>query len=160
MKRLQIKETRKKNREQNLSDEFTSHENQNKKRRKSEPNLYPSQYPSYESCKIYKFENPGTNLCFSNAVTSVILNIKGFQDMLKGNITRLNQNSVFMELKKISQLQNNTNSCTKNLRRKIQEKCIENHQNTIFFDNNRQHDAAEFLNSLLEHMLYCEHKCF
>ena len=146
----------KKTQEQNLSDEFTSHENQNKKRRKSEPNLYPSQYPSYEGCKIYKFDNPGTNLCFSNAVTSVILNIQGFQEMLEGNITTLNQNSVFRELKKISQLHNNTNSSTKNLRRKIQEKCIENHQNTKNFDNNRQHDAAEFMSSLLEHMLYDE----
>ena len=73
----------KKTQEQNLSDEFTSHENQNKKRRKSEPNLYPSQYPSYEGCKIYKFDNLGTNLCFSNAVTSVILNIQGFQEMLE-----------------------------------------------------------------------------
>ena len=76
--------------------------------------------------------------------------------MLTGNITTLNQNSVFMELKKISQLQNKTNSSTKNLRRKIQEKCIENHQNMRNFDNNRQHDAAEFLNSMLEHMLYNE----
>ena len=146
----------KKSKEHVISDEFTSHENQNKKRRKSEPNLYSSLDPAYDDCKIYKFENPGTNLCFSNAVTSVILNIKGLQGMLTGNITTLNQNSVFMELKKISQLQNKTNSSTKNLRRKIQEKCIENHQNMRNFDNNRQHDAAEFLNSMLEHMLYNE----
>ena len=65
-----------KSRKHDFSDEFASHKNQNKKRRKSEPNLYPSQYPSYEGCKIYKFDNPGTNLCFSNAVTSVILNIQ------------------------------------------------------------------------------------
>ena len=33
---------------------------------------------------------------------------------------------------------------------------IMNHQNMKNFDNNRQHDAAEFLNSMLEHMLYNE----
>jgi hypothetical protein len=140
----------------NFGDEFNSNENQNKKRRKSEPNLYTSQILSNEGLKIYKFENPGTNLCFSNAVASVILNIKGFQDMLEGDIPTLNQNSVCKELKKLSQVPNNTNSSTKNLRRKIQEKCVENQQNTKRFDNNRQHDAAEFLNSLLEHMLYDE----
>jgi Ulp1 family protease len=145
-----------KSRKHNFGDEFTSNENQNKKRRKSEPNLYTSQFLSNEGLKIYKFENPGTNLCFSNAVTSVILNIKGFQDMLEGDIPTLNQNAVCKELKKLSQLPNNTNSSTKNLRRKIQDKCVENQQNTKRFDNNRQHDVAEFLNSLLEHMLYDE----
>ena len=140
----------------NLNDEFTPIENQEKKRRKSEPNVYTSQFLSYEGLKIYKFDNPGTNLCFCNAVTSVILNIKGFQDLLEGNNPRLNQNSVCSELKKLSQLPNNTNSSTKNLRREIQEKCIEHQQNTKTFDDDRQHDAAEFLNSLLEHMFYTE----
>ena len=148
--------TQKNSQKHNFSDEFTSPENQNNKRRKSEPNLNTSQHLSYEGCKIYKFENPGTNLCFSNAVTSVILNIKGIHDMLEGDITTLNENTVCKELKKISQLPNNTKSSTKNLRRKVQDKCLENNQNTKRFDNNRQHDAAEFLNSLLEHMIYDE----
>ena len=149
-------EKQNKSQKHNFNDEFTPNENQDKKRRKSEPNLHTSQFLSYEGLKIYRFDNPGTNLCFSNAVTSVILNIKGFQDMLEGNNQRLNQNSICSELKKLSQLPNNTNSSTKNLRRKIQEKCIENQQNTKRFDDDRQHDAAEFLNSLLEHMLYTE----
>ena len=145
-----------KSQKRNFNDEVTTNENQREKRRKSAPNLYTSQFIVEESLKIYKFENPGTNLCFSNAVTSVILNIKGFQDLLEGNNPRLNQNSVCSELKKLSQLPNNTNSSTKNLRREIQEKCIEHQQNTKTFDDDRQHDAAEFLNSLLEHMFYTE----
>ena len=142
-----------KSQKHSFGDEFTPNENQNKKRRKSEPDLNTSQVLSYEGLKIYRFENPGTNLCFSNAVTSVILNIREFQDILQEDIPTLSGNSVCKELKHLSQLPNDTNSSTKNLRRKIQDKCLEKQQNTKRFDNNMQHDAAEFLNSLLEHML-------
>ena len=99
--------------------------------------------------------NPGgTNLCFSNAVTTVILNLQVIQDILKGDFPGLNQNSVFRVLKRLSKEPNNKTSSTKNLRRIVQEQCLTNQQNTRNFDNNEQFDAAEFLGSLLEHMLY------
>jgi hypothetical protein len=98
-----------------------------------------------EDLKIYKFENPaGRNLCFSNAITTVILNIQGIQDMLTGDFPMLNQNSVFKVLKSLSEVPNNTASSTKSLRRIVQDKCLRNQQNNRNFDNNRQFDAAEF----------------
>ena len=145
-----------KSRKINFDEKFSFNENEYKKRRTVEPNLFTTQenIPSNEDLKIYKFVNTvGTNLCFSNAVTTVILNIRGIQDMLKGDFPMMNQNSVFKVLKSLSQVPNNTTSSTKNLRRIVQEKCLRNQQNTRRFDNNQQFDAAEFLSSFLEHML-------
>ena len=105
--------------------------------------------------RIHRFVNPGgNNLCFSNAVVSVILNLQGIQDILRGNFPRLNQNSIFSELKRLSTLPSNQTSSTKKLRRMVQEQCLRNQQNARNFDSNAQFDAAEFFGSLLEHMLY------
>ena len=61
--------------------------------------------------------NPaGTNLYFSNAVTTVILNIQAIQDMFTGDFPMINQNSVFKVLKNISQVPNKTPSSARNLR--------------------------------------------
>ena len=109
----------------------------------------------YHNLKIHRYVNPGgNNLCFSNAVVSVVLNLKGIKDLLRQNYPRLNQNLIFRELKRLSNLQSYQTSSTKKLRRIVQELCLGNQQNDRNFDSNAQFDAAEFLGSLLEHMFY------
>ena len=108
-----------------------------------------------QNLKIYRLVNPGgNNLCFSNAVVAVILNLQGIQDILRGNFPILNQNLIFRELKRLFALQSYQTSTTKHLRRIIQEQCLRSQQNGRNFDSNAQFDAAEFFGSLLEHMLY------
>ena len=108
-----------------------------------------------QNLKIYRFVNPGgNNLCFSNAVVSVVLNLKGIQDLLRQNLPRLNQNLIFRELKRLSTLTSNHTSSTKKLRRIVQEQCLIHQQNARNFDSNAQFDAAEFFGSVLEHMFY------
>ena len=149
--------SRKINFKEKVNEKISFDENNYRKTRMADPESLTVQdnILSNGSIKIYRFVNPvGTNLCFSNAVTTVMLNIKGIQDMLKGDFPILNQNSIFMALKRLSQFTNNTTLSTKNLRRLIQEECLRNQQNMRRFDNNHQFDAAEFFNSFLEHMFY------
>lgn len=104
--------------------------------------------------KVYRFVNPPReNLCFSNAVVTVLLNIRSIQELLNENLPTLEQNPVYRVLRKLSKVQNNETSSTRPLRRRVQQQCILNNQNARNFDNNDQFDAAEFLGSLLEHML-------
>ena len=126
-----------------FNEKISFNENEYRKRTKMGQNSFTAAVN--EDLKIYKFENPaGRNLCFSNAITTVILNIQGIQDMLTGDFPMLNQNSVFKVLKSHSEVPNNTASSTKSLRRIVQDKCLRNQQNNRNFDNNRQFDAAEF----------------
>jgi uncharacterized UBP type Zn finger protein len=104
--------------------------------------------------KVYRFVNPvRKNLCFSNSVVTVLLNIKRIQDLLDGDLPTLDQNPVYRVLRRLSKVQNNETSSTKKLRKTVQQQCIRNNQNGRNFDNDDQFDAAEFLGSLLEHML-------
>lgn len=103
--------------------------------------------------KIYKFDNPPRkNLCFSNAVTTLLLNIKGIQDLLSENNPALKKNDIYRELKSLNQEVILFQHSTQNLRRIVQMLCIMYQQHTRTFDNNDQFDAAEFLSSLLEHL--------
>ena len=112
-----------------------------------------------QNLKIHRFVNPGgNNLCFSNAVVTVILNSKAIQNLLRGNFQNLNQSLIFRELKRLSALPSYQASSTKQLRRIIQEQCLRSQQNARNFDSNAQFDAAEFMGSLLEHMLYDNHE--
>ena len=62
---------------------------------------------NYESLEIYKFENPaGRNLCFSNAVTTILLNIQRIQDLLAENNQALKRNDIYRELKSLTQKEN------------------------------------------------------
>ena len=135
----------------NFDEKKSFNKDEYKRRRMFEPNSFNA---NNESLKIFKFVNPGgTNLCFSNAVTTILLNIQGMQDMFKEDIPILNQNEIFKVLKRLSQMPNNSTCSTKNLRKIVQEYCLRNHQNTRRFDNNQQFDAAEYCSSLLEHLL-------
>jgi uncharacterized UBP type Zn finger protein len=105
-------------------------------------------------CKILKFSNPPwKNLCFSNAVTNALLNVPALKEMLKveKNETIFNY-KIFTELKRLFQFKNQTRSSTKTLRKIVQGECFKNGQQMRTFDNDNQHDAAEFLNSVLEHL--------
>ena len=104
--------------------------------------------------KILKFSNPPRkNLCFSNAVTNALLNVPALKEMLKveKNETIFN-NKIFTELKRLFQFKNQTRSSTKTLRRIVQGECFKSGQHMRTFDDDNQHDAAEFLNSVLEHL--------
>ena len=59
-----------------FNEKISFNENEYRKTTKMGPNSFTAAVN--EDLKIYKFENPaGRNLCFSNAVTTVILNIQG-----------------------------------------------------------------------------------
>ena len=133
-----------------LPGNFTEKERMGKVGKHTHENIYSNQ-----NLNIYRFLNPGgTNLCFSNAVANVILNLRGIQEMFGVDLPRMNKNPVFKELKRLKNLPDNETLSTKNLRRIVQEQCLKNQQNGRNFDNNNQFDAAEFFGSLLEHMLH------
>ena len=103
--------------------------------------------------KVLKFVNPaGKNLCFSNAIMTLLMNIKGIRDIINGTTQLLYENPILQALRRVYQKQNFTVTSTQNLRRVVQEECLASNQMRIF-NNNDQCDAAEFLNSLLEHLL-------
>ena len=108
----------------------------------------------FNECKILKFTNPPRkNLCFSNAVTTVLMNIPGLKDILRDeNTEKHNDNEILIEMKRLFKLKNLSRSSTQTLRRTVQEVCLTNGQVMRMFNNNNQHDAAEFLNSVLEHL--------
>ena len=102
-----------------------------------------------DNCKILKFSNPpGKNLCFSNAVTTVLLNIPALRELFELE----NNNRILIELKRIFKSKNHSRSSTQTLRRIVQEECLEVGQQMRLFNNDNQHDAAEFFNSILEHL--------
>ena len=103
--------------------------------------------------KVLKFVNPtGKNLCFSNAIMTLLMNIKGIRDVINGTTHLLFENSILKALRRVYQKPNFTVTSTQNLRRVVEEECLASNQMRIF-NNNAQCDAAEFLNSLLEHLL-------
>ena len=103
--------------------------------------------------KILKFVNPGgRNLCFSNAVATLLLNIRGITNIIIGHNQLFYENPILQSLKRVYQKQNDSVTSTQNLRRVVEEECIRSNQIRIF-NNNQQCDAAEFLQSLFEHLL-------
>ena len=105
------------------------------------------------SLKVLKFVNPGgTNLCFSNAIMTLLMNIKAIRDIINGTTQLFYENLILQSLRRIYQKQNLTVTSTQNLRRVVEEECLGSNQIRIF-NNNDQCDAAEFLQSLLEHLL-------
>ena len=106
--------------------------------------------------KIIRFVNPGgSNLCFSNAVTSLLLNTVGIRNIITGDMPLHFENSILKELQQLHNMENMTHSSTKRLRTIVDTECQLN-QELKFFDDNNQHDAAEFLLSLLQHLLVNE----
>ena len=106
-------------------------------------------------CKILKFTNPDRrNLCFSNAVTNVLINIPAFYEKFLKNDqeNELNDNPIMIELKRLSKLKNRSRSSTLTLRKGVQHACLQNGQQTRTFNDDHQHDAAEFFTSVLEHL--------
>ena len=102
-------------------------------------------------CKILKFSNPPRrNLCFSNAVASVLMNIPAFIAGLQEN--ELAENPILIELKRLFDLKNESRSSTLTFRKIIEDACLQNGQLLRSFNDNDQHDAAEFLTSVFEHL--------
>ena len=102
-------------------------------------------------CKILKFSNPiRRNLCFSNAVATVLMNIPDFITGLQEN--ELVNNPILIELKRLFDLKNESRSSTLTFRKIIEDACLQNGQLLRSFNDNNQHDAAEFLTSVFEHM--------
>ena len=101
---------------------------------------------------IIRFMNPpGTNMCFANAAASCLLNIPELLSIFKE--TRcINPNSVLGELSRLSKMTNYSVATTERLRCIVETKCFENRQWSKNFNNQRQHDSAEFLQSSLEHL--------
>ena len=103
---------------------------------------------------IFSFQNPPrTNLCFCNAVTSLLLNTPPLKQMLSENSNaEISKGScILQELYKISKERKFGVTSTVRLRYLTKRACMESGQKTKNFSNNQQHDAAEFLFSVLEH---------
>ena len=103
--------------------------------------------------KIIRFANRNNrNLCFSNSVTSILLNNSGIRDIILGETPLRLENVIFKELKELYETENLALSSTRRLRQIVDSECLMNREQKDYDDNN-QHDAAEFLLSLLQHLL-------
>ena len=72
--------------------------------------------------------------------------------MLRVETTEMLQNiQILMELRKLSNLKNMSRSSTLTLRKIVHEECKKSGQLLRSFNDTNQHDAAEFLNSMIEH---------
>ena len=99
--------------------------------------------------KVIKFVNPSRkNLCFSN-----FLNVPKFQQILSNEEFKFQNNKrIFKELKRLFELNNYSKSSTLTLRSIVLEECERFGQLQRPFNDDNQHDTAEFLNSILEHL--------
>ena len=111
-----------------------------------------------ENClSILMFDNPSsTNLCFSNSVTSALLNIPVFQSILFKKTEEMSlyskKNEIIRELIKLNKLSSLSKSSTLKLRSIVHSHCIDSDQITRCFNDYNQHDASEFLMSVFEHI--------
>ena len=80
------------------------------------------------------------------------MNIQRIRRILNGEVKLFYENPILQSLKCIYQKPNNTITTTIDLRRVVEDECARNDENRPF-NNNQQHDAAEFLQSLLQHLL-------
>ena len=107
----------------------------------------------HTNMKIIRFVNRNNrNLCFSNSVTSILLNSSGIRDIILGETPLRLENVIFKELKELYETENLALSSTRRLRQIVDSECLMNREQKDYDDNN-QHDAAEFLLSLLQHLL-------
>ena len=112
---------------------------------------------SINNLKILLFTNPARkNLCFSNAITSSLLNLPMFQLILSNQSEKMKQNSsqneIISELKYLNNRSNISKASTLKLRSIVHSYCEGSRQMTRSFNDNEQHDAGEFLTSVFEHM--------
>ena len=107
----------------------------------------------YIHMNLLRFINdPGTNMCFSNTAVSCLLNIPEMRVALRNlDTVDVDQNSISGELSKLANMKNGTIASTEKTRSIVKQKCFENMQWTKDFNNNKQHDSGEFIQSLLEH---------
>ena len=98
--------------------------------------------------------NSGKNLCFSNAVTTSLLNMKPIREAL----TQFNPNSeisnqtldIWRELNKLANLPKYKQTTTILLRSIVKQRCENLKLATEDFDNDHQHDVAEFMNCIFQ----------
>ena len=107
--------------------------------------------------KILLFNNPArTNLCFSNSITSAVLNIPVLKCILSTKTEQMklheSENEIINELINLNNLSSFCQATTLKLRSIVQENCMDSGQITRSFGDNLQHDAGEFLISILEHL--------
>ena len=107
--------------------------------------------------KILKFINPANrNLCFSNSIVSVLLNIPIFNKLLAEKTIQMNlycrKNKMIEELVTLNCLSNQSKTSTHKLRSIVAVICEESGQIGRSFSENLQYDAGEFLISMFEHL--------
>ena len=107
--------------------------------------------------KILAFSNPPRyNLCFSNAVISILLNIPIFISFLQCEFEteklKSKQNVITKELISLSNQSNLSSQSTQRLRTIVKTKCFQAGQVTRNFNNKLQHDAGEVMTSVFEHL--------
>ena len=101
--------------------------------------------------KILSFANPsGRNLCFSNSVVTALMNIAVLENILQ--IEKDKENDILKELTKLMKISKYNKASTAKIRSMVKSECFKAGQLTRNFNNNKQHDAGEFLISILEHM--------
>ena len=102
---------------------------------------------------ICSFINPSRrNLCFSNVVVSLLLNIPLLRSRLMNDENFNEENQLLTEFKRLAKLPKFTKSSTIKIRYLTKRKCIQAGQLLQNYSNNKQHDAGEFLMSVIEHL--------
>ena len=105
--------------------------------------------------KVLLFENPPReNLCFSNVTTTLILNLPGVTNLmstLRESRLKSVKYKLLKELLSLCQKDQFSKCSTNKLRALVTEECNQKYQDPQQFDDKRQHDAADFLASFLEH---------
>ena len=83
-------------------------------------------------------------------MVTALSNIPALQNILEGNSGKSNR--ILAELLKLMRLSKYSKATTTRLRSTVKAQCFKNGQFSRNFNNDRQHDAAEFMLSLIEHM--------
>ena len=98
------------------------------------------------------FENHGANLCFSNAVTSALLNILEIRRTAQDFATDGTfPNAFWGVLSRLAVKTSFQSSSTREFRRIVAQKCLADGVRDDFNDG-YQHDAAEFMKHTIEHL--------
>ena len=121
------------------------------------PDSGPETSQSPHSLKVLLFKNPMRyNLCFSNSVASLLLNIPLIQSFLSTKSEQMSQystnNAIAKDLIHLLNLPNFSQTSTHQLRSSVHSNCASFGQSTRTFSDRKQHDAGEFLVSIFEHM--------
>ena len=101
---------------------------------------------------MIRFSNPSrTNLCFSNAAVSSLLNVPILRKFLSEYNMHIDENPITEELVFLAKVNNLSEASSQKIREIVQCRCFQAGQLTKDFCNNHQHDSGEFIQSLLEH---------